>query len=390
MLDEQGAPLDFTGCGNTVNANHPPAQDLIVDALRYWVAEMHVDGFRFDLGAALTRGRDGEALDDAPLLERIAADPLLAGTKLIAEPWDAAGLYRLGSFGVREGTPRRWSEWNDRFRDDLRRFVRGDDGSLAAFATRLAGSSDLFRAHGGAPRHTVNYAACHDGLSLADLTAYSERRNVPNGEGNRDGHREPLSWNCGVEGPTDDAEVLELRRRQMKNLLALTFVAQGVPLLQAGDELGNAWCQDNATNWIDWSRASRDADLLRFARLLIAFRKRHPGLRRREFFADGEDPAVRWHGRRPHDPDWSTGSRLLGMQLVGGAKVPDVHLIANTGAKPVACELPEPSGGGGWYAFVDTGLPPGEEIVDPIDARPLRQPRRYLAAPRSVVILVES
>ncbi len=291
---EAGSYRNVTGCGNTVAANHPAMVELIVDALRFWVAEIGVDGFRFDLAAALVRGEDGEPLVDPPLLRRIESDPLLADRVLIAEAWDAAGLYLVGGFARREGLgdKRGWTEWNDRFRDDVRRFVRGEPGMTGALAARLAGSGDLFGVGALGPGHSINYVACHDGFTLADLVSYDEKHNEANGEDNRDGSDWNASWNCGVEGPTDDAEVLSLRRRQVRNLLTLLFVAQGVPMLLAGDERGrtqhgnnNAWCQDNEIGWLDWSRD--DEGLLRFVRGLIAFRRAHPTLRRGSFL-DGE------------------------------------------------------------------------------------------------------
>ncbi|HXT22072.1 MAG TPA: isoamylase, partial [Thermoanaerobaculia bacterium] len=272
---------DVTGCGNTVACNRPAVVEQIVDALRWWVTEIGVDGFRFDLAAVLARGEDGGPLADPPLLRRIESDPLLADRVLIAEPWDAGGLRMSGAFarrsggsvGVASGGGARWVEWNDRFRDDVRRFVRGEPGMTSALAARLAGSRDLFGSGPLGPGHSINYVTCHDGFTLADLVAYERKHNEGNGEGNRDGSDWNASWNCGVEGPTDDEEVLALRRRQVRNLLTLLFVAQGVPMLLAGDERGrtqggnnNAWCQDNETSWVDWTLAEENKSFLRFVR----------------------------------------------------------------------------------------------------------------------------
>jgi glycogen operon protein len=248
-----------------------------MDSLRYWVTEMHVDGFRFDLASILGRGRDGSVLANPPLLEQIAGDPILAGTKLIAEAWDAAGLYQVGSFPAWG----RWAEWNGRFRDDIRRFVKGDAGMVPALATRLAGSADLYQGSGRQPAHSINFVTCHDGFTLSDLVSYNNKHNERNGEDNRDGSNDNLSWNCGEEGPTSNRERLRLRERQIRNLAALLLLAHGTPMLLAGDEFGrsqsgsnNAYCQDNQTGWIDWRLKDKNRGLFRFIQGLIKFRRR--------------------------------------------------------------------------------------------------------------------
>ena len=256
LLDEQGRYLDFTGCGNTVNSNHPAVRGFILSCLRDMVDEAEVDGFRFDLASVFGRDRLGNILVDPPVVDMISEDTLLADTKLIAEPWDASGLYQLGTFS---GGPR-WSVWNGKYRDDVRRFWRGDPGMTSPLATRLCGSDDLY--HGGGPLHSINFVTCHDGFTLADLVTHDGKHNEANGEGNRDGSDANWSWNCGVEGPSDDPGVLRLRRRQARNLMATLMVSQGVPMLLSGDEFlrtqggnNNAWCQDNATGWVDWTLA---------------------------------------------------------------------------------------------------------------------------------------
>ncbi len=273
-----GKYLNFSGCGNTTNCNHPIVRDLILDSLRYLVTEMHVDGFRFDLASILGRGTDGEVLANPPLIERIVADPVLADVKLIAEAWDAAGLYQVGSF---PGWGR-WAEWNGRFRDDVRRFWKGSPDTVQALATRFCGSADLYSENGRAPHHSVNFVTSHDGFTLADLVSFDEKHNEANGEKNRDGMIENDSWNCGVEGPTSDPETVNLRRRQVKNLAATLILSQGVPMILAGDELGrtqqgnnNAYCQDNEISWLDWGMKDQNQDLLRFIKNLISFRKSH-------------------------------------------------------------------------------------------------------------------
>ncbi|HEV8632311.1 MAG TPA: isoamylase [Thermoanaerobaculia bacterium] len=377
LLDPaRGRYRDLTGCGNTVACNHAAVNDLIVDALRWWAAEVGADGFRFDLAAVLARGEGGEPLARPPLIDRIAGDPLLAGCDLIAEPWDAAGFYLGGAFARHGGRP--WAEWNDRFRDDVRRFVRGEPGLTGALAARLAGSRDRFAGGPLGPAHAINYVACHDGFTLADLVCCDHKHNERNGEGNRDGADWNASWSCGVEGPTDHPAVLALRRRQMRNLLTLLFLAQGVPMLLAGDERGrsqegnnNAWCHDDELGWLDWSRD--DAGLRRFTRGLIAFRRAHPALRR-ETFLGGEGttgsgrPDVSWHSARVGHPDWGPGARLLAMHLAGEhAPSPDddLYLAANAATEEVTCELPAPPAGRRWLRVVATWEPAPNDLLLP-------------------------
>ena len=265
------AYLNYSGCGNTMNCNHPVVRDFIVECLRYWVMEMHVDGFRFDLASILGRGQDGSVLENPPLLESLAHDPVLANTKLIAEAWDAAGLYQVGTFPAWS----RWAEWNGKFRDDVRRFVRGEPGMVSALATRLVGSPDLFHTSSREPYHSINFVTCHDGFTLADLVSYDHKHNEMNGENNADGIDQNLSWNCGAEGPTGSPEIIRLRRRQIRNFATILLLSDGVPMILSGDELGrtqqgnnNAYCQDNEISWMDWRLASQNADLLRFFRKL--------------------------------------------------------------------------------------------------------------------------
>ncbi|HXK08538.1 MAG TPA: glycogen debranching protein GlgX [Vicinamibacteria bacterium] len=385
-----GKYLNYSGCGNTLNCNHPVVRFQILSALRYWVTEMHVDGFRFDLASILGRGRDGEVLPNPPLLEAIAADPVMADVKLIAEAWDAAGLYQVGSFP----SWGRWAEWNGRFRDEVRRFVKSDPGLTKLLATRLAGSPDLYRGSERAPWHSINFLTSHDGFTLADLVSYNDKHNWANGEGNTDGHPENLSWNCGEEGPSSNGEVLTLRARQQRNFLTLLFLSQGVPMLQAGDELGrtqggnnNAYCQDNEVSWVDWSLLERNAPLLRFTQRLVRFRKAHPSLRRRTFLDDEPTPAVAWHGVKLGKPDWTSESRTLGMHLLAGADEA-IYLVANAHWEPRAFELPKLSAGKSWRRFVDTSLPPGKDALEPGAEVPVAAGRTYPAGPRSVVVLV--
>ena len=343
-----GRYLDYSGTGNTLNCNHPVVRDMIRSCLRYWVMEMHVDGFRFDLASILGRGQDGSVLSNPPLLESLAQDPILRESKLIAEAWDAAGLYQAGHFPAWS----RWAEWNGRYRDDIRRFVRGDSGMVPILAQRLTGSPDLYAASGREPYHSINFVTCHDGFTLADLVSHDRKHNEANREQNRDGADENYSWNCGAEGPTDDPLIQSLRDRQMRNFLALLLVSHGVPMLLAGDEFGrtqhgnnNAYCQDNEISWIDWRNADRNSGLLEFTKRLIHFRAGHAVLRRLRFA--GEDVRVIWHGVRLHQPDWSWGSRSLAMQL--GAADDNVCVIANAWTGDLEFELPEQVTAGGLH-----------------------------------------
>jgi isoamylase len=385
-----GRYLDFTGCGNTLNCNHPVVRSLIVNALRYWATELHVDGFRFDLAAVLGRGPDGNVLRNPPLLEEIALDPVLAETKLIAEAWDAAGLYQVGEFGSHG----RWAEWNGRFRDDVRRFARGDGGMVGTLATRLAGSADLYQDDGRAPWHSVNFVTCHDGFTLRDLVSHAHRHNEANGEGNRDGNAAEISFNCGVEGETHVPDVLRLRARQQRNLAALLLLSQGVPMLLSGDELGrsqhgnnNAYCQDDETSHLDWGLARVNADLLRFFERMLAFRRAHPSLRRRSYAADDDRPWIAWHGARLAQPDWSGGSRLLAFHLLGGSD-DDIFVAINGSDDARSFALPALANPGRrWRLVADTAALPPRDVAEPGQEPPVEGASRRLE-PRSLVVLV--
>jgi len=390
-----GEYLNYSGCGNTLNCNHPVVRDLVCEALRYWVTEMHVDGFRFDLASILGRGQDGTVLANPPLLEHLAYDPVLAQTKLIAEAWDAAGLYQVGTFP----SWGRWAEWNGRYRDDLRRYVRGEAGMVSALATRLLGSADLYMLNDREPWHSINFITCHDGFSLADMVAYDTKHNEANGEENRDGFDENLSWNCGVEGPTDDPAVLSLRSRQVRNFATLLLLSHGVPMILSGDEVGrskrgnnNSYCQDNDLSWFDWTLTETNASLLRFFRLLIRFRAEHPILRRATFGSSGEDslqPCVEWHGVALHQPDWSQNSRTLAMHLHGrpNGVYEHIYLISNAHWEAHEFELPV-AAGWRWLRVVDTSLESPDDIAEPGAEKALPNPRQYCVGPRSTVVLV--
>jgi len=361
MLEEDMKSYkNFTGCGNTVNCNHPAVADLIVDSLRYWAGEFHIDGFRFDLATILTRARNtGEELSSPPVVERIATDPVLRHVKLVAEAWDAAGCYQVGRFPNRH-----WSEWNGRFRDDMRSFWRGDDGRLGDFSTRLCGSADLYNRPGLSPLKSVNFFACHDGFTLADITSYENKHNEANCENNRDGDNNNHSSNGGVEGDTADAAVLARRERRRMNMIATLLLSQGVPMLLGGDEFArtqdgnnNAYCQDNSISWVDWSLANGHRTLLEFTRAMTSFRLAHPALRRKEFLTGcdyqdrNDDPDIRWYGPLPAggQPDWANGKclacRLDGRKSHTGADRDDDHLflVFNAGKDAATFQLPTDS-----------------------------------------------
>jgi glycogen operon protein len=386
LLDREGRYYNLSGCGNTMNCNHPVVRDLILESLVYMVSELHVDGFRFDLASILGRGQDGKVLEDPPLLRHIAEHPVLAGTKLLAEAWDAAGLSQLGKFPAWG----RWAEFNGWFRDDVRRFLRGDAGATAAVAKRLCGSMDLYGDTACHAHHSLNFVTCHDGFTLHDLVSFNHKHNEANGENNRDGWNDNHSWNCGVEGPTDNGQVNALRQRQTRNFLSLLFLSQGLPLLLMGDEFGrtqqgnnNAYCQDNEISWVDWSLAEKNAGLLRFTRLLIALRKKYFALSREEFVQ-----RVTWHGRKLGEPDWGGQMRGLAFHLHGGPGRPDLYVLFNAHWEWQQFALPPCDGHYRWKRLVDTNLPVPEDIVEEKGAVPLQPADHYVMAPRSTVILL--
>jgi isoamylase len=383
---------DYTGCGNTVNCNHPMVTRYLIASLHYWAHDMHVDGFRFDLASAMARGEDGEPEHHAPVLWSIELSPELGRAHIIAEAWDAAGLYQVGDFpGFR------WAEWNGHYRDVMRAFVRGDPGLIQHVATRLAGSSDLYEARGRLPANSINFITCHDGFTLHDLVAYNEKHNEANGEDNRDGHNHNLSWNCGVEGPTDDHEINALRRRQAKNLVAMLLLSQGVPMLLAGDEIlrskqgnNNTYCQNNELSWIDWRLVDDNRDMLDFTRAMIAFRKRHPTLRRRRFLTGkperaGAPPDISWHGVELDEPGWDDGDcRTLAFMLAGlNDGEPHLHVMLNMSEDALDFALP-PLDGRRWQRAVDTDEHPS--VWCPEQQHALSTARCRVGA-RSVVVL---
>ncbi|PPD05414.1 MAG: glycogen debranching enzyme GlgX [Methylobacter sp.] len=385
---------DYTGCGNTVNANHPFVAHFIISCLEYWVREMHVDGFRFDLASALARGSNGEALQDPPVLWGIELSQQLAKTKLIAEAWDAAGLYQVGSF-----PGYRWGEWNGRYRDVIRRFLHGENGLIKELATRLCGSSDLYEHQGRLPISSINFVTCHDGFTLYDLLSYNKKHNAANGEDSRDGCNNNLSFNYGVEGDTPDPGISAIRRQQAKNTFAMLLLSQGVPLLLAGDEFlnsqsgnNNCYCQDNELSWLDWDQAKRNQEIVRFVQEMIALRKRHHSLMRRHFLTgeinlDRDLPDITWHGKLPGQlPDWEDpDNRQLAFTLAGmSPDEPDLFIVINMATTGHSVQLPVLKGRT-WRLAVDTSqIPPGDII--PENRQTVYRRKHYDIAARCVVV----
>ena len=402
MLNPDGTYANYTGCGNTVNCNHPVVRDFVIECLRYWAAEFHMDGFRFDLASVLGRDRDGTPLANPPLLEALAHDPVLSHCDLIAEAWDAGGLYQVGSFPSYE----RWSEWNGKFRDAARKFVKGDPGVVGEMVQRIMGSPDLYKAAGRRPQASVNFITCHDGFTLADLYSHNEKHNLENGEDNRDGTNDNLSWNCGVEGPTDDPEILDLRLRLRKNAMALLMLSQGTPLFAMGDECGrtqrgnnNAYCHDTDWNWFDWSLVEKEAVFFDFTRKMIAFRKAHPSLRRTEWLTGRDQvcsgyPDISWHGTLPWKPDWSAWSRTLAFMLCGrheerlGGSGQFIYAAFNSWTEPLEFFPPVLPRGKRWYRFADTSNHTEKGIYEPGNEVLIEDQRKTPVHARSCVILV--
>jgi isoamylase len=392
ILEQGGARYaDYSGCGNTVNANHPVVRRMIVDSLRYWVTEMHVDGFRFDLASILSRDATGHVLPNPPVVWDIETDPVLSGTKLIAEAWDAAGLYQVGTF-VGDA----WKEWNGRFRDDVRDFFRAAPGSVARVADRLVGSHQMYRHEAREAEQSVNFVTCHDGFTLNDLVSYDRKHNDANGENNRDGADDNRSWNCGHEGPTADPGIEALRTRQVKNFLTTTLMSLGLPMILMGDEVrksqggnNNAYCHDSELAWFDWSLVTKHADVHRFVRLLLARRTLRSVAHEEQRVSLSEMIAASthaWHGTRLNRPHWGPDSHAIAF---GGELKREglaIHLILNAYWEPLDFELPPRNGGGPWCRWIDTSLPSPEDIVEWKAAQPVAD-GSYRAGPRSVAML---
>lgn len=408
MLENGGRGYrNFSGCGNTVNGNHPIVRELIFHCLRYWVHNFHIDGFRFDLASILSRGRNGDLIPNPPVVESIAEDPLLADTKIIAEAWDAAGAYQVGTFAhllSTEFASLRWAEWNGQYRDDVRRFWRGDGNTKGRLATRLSGSSDLYQPSGRKPYHSINFIASHDGFTLTDLVSYSRKHNEPNGEENRDGEDNNYSFNYGVEGPTRRVAVETVRLRQIKNLLATLFLSQGVPMLLMGDECrrsqggnNNAYCQDNEVSWFNWTLVKKHAGLWRFCRELIRFRREEPTVRQTAFLRGlplqkNRLPDVSWYGDSGAPIDWNVDVEgvvcVLASLPRSGISMPfnrNIMMLFNNGidwrefcVPPEARLIP-------WRLFVDTAAESPRDIF-PSDDGPLLKNECLTLQGRSMMV----
>jgi glycogen operon protein len=387
---------DYSGCGNTLNANHPIARRMILDSLRYWVQEMHVDGFRFDLASILSRDSSGQCMATPPVLWDIESDPILAGTKLIAEAWDAAGLYQVGSF-IGDS----WMEWNGRFRDDFRSFFRGECGTVTRIADRLIGSPEIYAHKQREAEQSVNFITCHDGFTLNDLVSFDHKHNESNGENNRDGANDNRSWNCGVEGPTDDPAIEELRNRQVKNFLTITLLSLGLPMILMGDEVrrtqsgnNNNYCHDDESNWFDWNLIEKHADVHRFVKLLIArrvLRDEEAPRQRKSLDQLIRDARKEWHGVKLLQPDWSDHSHSIAFGAEIRSQKLRIHFLMNAYWEPLQFELPRLSRNEGscWQRWIDTALESPEDIVD-WKMAPRLSGNVYQAEARSVVVLFSS
>ena len=384
---------NYSGTGNTLNGNHPIVRRMIVDSLRYWVDVMHVDGFRFDLASILERDESGDVMPNPPVLWDIESDPVLAGTKLIAEAWDAAGLYQVGTF-VGDS----WKEWNGRFRDDVRSFFRGEEGSIERFADRLIGSPSLYGHKQREPEQSVNFVTCHDGFTLNDLVSYDRKHNEANGEDNRDGADDNRSWNCGVEGPTEDPDIDRLRTRQVKNFFTVTMLSAGMPMMLMGDEVrrtqggnNNAYCQDNETNWFDWALLAKRADVHRFVSVLNARRVLRDVEHEEKRVALNQlllQEDITWHGVKLGEPDWRHSSHSLALTVRLTMDRTHYHIILNAYWEPLEFELPLVANGARhpWRRWIDTFLDCPHDIVE-WEQAPSVLGHRYRAEPRSVVVL---
>lgn len=389
MLQENGRRYykDFTGVGNTLNANHPVVREFVRNVLRYWVMHMHVDGFRFDLASVLGRDEHGNILLNAPLLEGIAEDPILRDVKIIAEAWDAGGAYQVGCFSTT-----RWAEWNGRFRDDVRRFWIGESGMMGSFASRICGSSDLYQSSGKGPSSSLNFVTCHDGFTLNDLVSYTQKHNDENGEFSRDGSDANYSDNCGVEGPSQDPAVESVRNRMIKNFLLTLFVSRGVPMLLGGDEFrrsqrgnNNAYCQNNEVSWFDWSLLETHKEIHRFARGIIAFRRAHPVLRRDKFYTDEE---IKWFAPNGSTPDWANPRQKSFACLVRELTDHDLFILFNADTESVDFSIPALPAGKFWRLAVDTSRTAPDDLFDSGKEPSLRGRTGFRLESRSSAIFI--
>lgn len=395
ILSEGQHYCNYSGCGNTLNGNHPVVREMIFHCLRHWVHNYHVDGFRFDLASIFSRDRTGNLISNPPMVELIAEDPMLADTKIIAEAWDAAGAYQVGSFGNH-----RWAEWNGRYRDDVRGFWRGDAGTLGPLATRLAGSSDLYEHAGRPPLCSINFITSHDGFTMNDLVSYKEKHNEANNENNCDGDNHNISDNYGIEGPTRKKAIVTIRSQQIRNMLATLLISQGVPMIVSGDEVrrtqrgnNNAYCQDSDISWFDWRLVEKNADLTRFVSTLIDFRKNQPTIRREEYLTgqplDGRKvPDVSWYGIEGNLLQWDQGTLAMTVYLAAPSRADDPEglgrdliVMFNSTGDNLDFQLPSIGRGVVWNLFADTSAVPPKDIYPSVDG-PIAPSDRIIEMPR--------
>ena len=385
---------DYSGCGNTVNSNYSIVRRLILDCLRYWVAEMHVDGFRFDLASVMSRDEWGVPLKSPPILWDIESDPVLAGTKIIAEAWDAGGLYQVGSF-----IGHKWAEWNGQFRDDVRKFIKGEEYTVGKLAARITGSRDIYTDPNREPNRSINFITCHDGFTLNDLVSYNEKHNLDNGEDNRDGTNDNFSWNCGVEGKTDDQYIEYLRLKQIKNFITILLISEGTPMLLMGDEIrrtkrgnNNTYCHNNELNWFDWSLVEKNKGLLEFVKKMIDFTKKHDIFNLEEFWEDkrsAHKPCLTWHGIHPWQPDWSGNSHILAFRLHYPETGILMYFMINSSWKDEYFQLFRTAHGYCWYKIIDTANDSPDDFVDLKIADAISD-EKCLVRSRSIVMLMEA
>ncbi|RMD67459.1 MAG: glycogen debranching enzyme GlgX [Cyanobacteria bacterium J149] len=394
LEDNQAKYKNFSGCGNTFKANQPVARNLIIDSLRYWVSEMHIDGFRFDLASILGRDHLGEPMLITSVLAEMESDPILAGTKLIAEAWDAAGLYQVGEF-INHGD---WfAEWNGPFRDDVRRFVRGDEKTVKLLAARILSSSDIYTKPDREPNRSIHFVTCHDGFTLADLVSYSKKNNYANGEDNRDGCSNNFSANYGVEGYTNDGHINRLRERQMKNFWVILLLAQGTPMITMGDEVGrsqhgnnNAYCQNNELSWFNWDDVERNKGLLRFVKGLIKLIQSLDVFQQERLLKteeNGGNPYLIWHGTQLYKPDWSDYSHSIAFTLHHPQKGEFLHVMLNAYWECLDFQIPQPPDGKKWFRIIDTSAPPNDDFYELKDAIEING-HTYLVHDRTSVVLM--
>ena len=394
ILEDEDKSLykNYSGCGNTLKTNHPVVGTMILDSLRYWASQMHVDGFRFDLASVMSRDVLGKPVERPAVLWVAESDAVLAGTKLIAEAWDAAGLYQLGWF-VNLGE--RFAEWNGRFRDDVRRFLKGEPNMVGLLAARILGSPDIYNVP--VTYRSINFITCHDGFTLNDLVSYNEKHNQSNGENNLDGNDQNFSWNCGQEGPTDSKEIEDLRLRQIKNFLTILFISQGTPMLMMGDDIrrtqqgnNNAYCQDNELSWFDWSGLDRQWDLWCFIRKLINFTQSLKIFSHHHLLSvtyASHQPHLVWHGVKLGYPDWSVNSRSLAFSLRHPSAGEHLHIMLNAYWEDLSFELPLLGKSENWYSIIDTSLPLNQ-IACNLEEANLVETEYYLVEKRSCVVLM--